>query len=275
MAGTTIGAATELLSLVATKRLSLTEPILEFTNCMPDTRIASALARNKRSAFSSIETSKGSTSWGVTQRPSGTDATGARTVSLGAIRSLALAMDAGLPGRCRYRRSAHITGRGKPPGATDQSPNADPVGLTQADVGNPLLTGADRLVPVPRDTHVHVPGAGRYRLVDGEQCEFPFARIRGRAAPYDGCGGTASECPGARSESHSCDAGNLDEFPPVDLVDRAGEGVVERGGYAATAEHTANIILTHQGSRAGGPPNRRRLCRRSVQIIDLDQRDHP
>ena len=42
-------------SLVATRRLSFTEPMLEDTNCTPATPMAASLARNRTSAFSSIE----------------------------------------------------------------------------------------------------------------------------------------------------------------------------------------------------------------------------
>ncbi len=79
-------------SVVATSRLSLFEPTLDETNRTPWTPSAAAFARNSRSAFSSMGTSNGSVSCGVTQRPSGTAATGASVVSAGATSSLARAI---------------------------------------------------------------------------------------------------------------------------------------------------------------------------------------
>ena len=172
-------------SLVATNRLSFTEPMAEVTNCAPSTLIASAFARSRSSAFSSTETWNGSISCGVTQRPSGTRSTGASTrLAWGD------AIVRGSDGRRFAARRCHsipadVSCGRKAPRPSDKRPDTDSVRVALTDVRNLLFSRADRFVPVSGYPNVGVGGTGRCRFIESEEGQLALGGVGRGSATAD------------------------------------------------------------------------------------------
>ena len=83
------------------------------------------------------------------------------------------------------RRGGHVLARrlrhaGESPRAAHQRAHAQAVRLAGVDAGDPILARRHRLEAVTRHSNVGVPGAGAFRLVEGEQRELGVGPVLGR-----------------------------------------------------------------------------------------------